>query len=178
MANHNVEILSVVAALISAIGTMFAARAAHKSAESAKRTEEAAASSERRSSLSQIALAAVEVITEAKRITAKGEETKVAYKDLAVFAGSAGSSRLELFKKKIEEKVKLAAGKSDHARLFVNPFENLGSAPVEEIDRVQTTLLANHRELSAILGELNDECAFVQGQCAEYRQKAIGASRP
>lgn len=168
-----VEIVSGIAALISAIGTVFAALAAHKSAQSASRTEAASAEAERLASLRQIALASFDVVTEVKRLKSRGEAAKVAYNDLAVFTGNLGSSRLELFKTEIGNKIAIAEEKGEHAILFKKPTDELQVMTAEEIGHVQTELLSNLRELRAIREELDDECAYVQGQCAQYREQVI-----
>ena len=173
MAECSAEMLATIAALVSAVGTVFAARSAHKSAQSAQSTERAAAESERRTVLRQIALTSVDVVTEAKRINSRGEATKVAYNDLAAFTGNVGSSRLEMSKQEITKKVATAKEKAEHAQLFQDPSEKLKSAPNDELERVQTSLSSNLRQLLAVREELEEECAYVQGQCAQYREKAI-----
>jgi hypothetical protein len=168
-----VEIVSGIAALVSAIGTVFAALAAHRSAQSARRTEDASVEAERRASVRQIALASVDVATEAKRVESRGEAAKVAYKDLAVFTGNVGSSRLDMFTSEIDNKIAIARERAEHAKSFEKPAEKIEGAPAEETDRIQTELLASLRELTAIREELDDECAYVQGQCAQYREQVI-----
>ena len=168
-----VEVISTIAALVSAVGTGFAALAAYRSALSARRTEEASSESERRATLRQIALASVDVVTEAKRIKSRGETTKFAYNDLAVFTGNVGSARIELGKSRIDQKVSDAQSEAEHAQLFVNPAAKLNEAPAQELDRVQTRLLTSLRQLTAIREEIDEECAHIQGQCSQHREQAI-----
>lgn len=101
------EYISVIAALVSAVGIVLSACASYRSAESAKRTEDASLEAERRAFLRQISLTSVDVVTEAERVKSRGEATKVAYNDLAAFTGNVGSSRLNMFKIKLTIKSKL-----------------------------------------------------------------------
>lgn len=176
MANGTAETLSVLAALVSAVGTVFAARAAFKSAESAKAAQTSTQEMERRNHLHNIALLSVDSLAEMRRLQFAAEATKVAYNDLAVFTGNVGSNRVEMCKNKIAEKLDEAQQKAAYAQLFRDPFEKLKHAPSSEMDRIHTALVSNQRELSVLRAELDEECSYVQSQCAQHREKAIGDS--
>jgi hypothetical protein len=86
-----VSVISAVAAAVSAIGGAFAAVAAFRSAASAKAARDAADKSEKRAALRQLALAANEVLVEARRAESRAADLKVAYRTLFTFGGSSGA---------------------------------------------------------------------------------------
>ena len=72
------EVVSTVAAIVSAIGGAFAALAAFRSADSARVAQQAAVAAELRAALRQIGTTATEMLIEAERIASRGNDLKIA----------------------------------------------------------------------------------------------------
>lgn len=168
-----VEVISVGAAAISAIGGAFAAWAAHRSAVSAQEAQAAAFDAERRAGLRQIGQTASELILEGRRVESRANETKLAYETLFAFSGGTGGSRKNLYISQIDEKLKGAAKHIENAKLFAPELSKLKAVPLDEIDRVQTNLLSALTEVCALREDLEREYAGVEAQCAMYRQNVI-----
>ncbi|MFZ6644411.1 hypothetical protein ACO0LO_01735 [Undibacterium sp. TJN25] len=167
------DVLSVAAALVSAVGGFFSARAAAQSAHSARETQQAAADAERRSMLRLVALTAAETIVEAGAIEARGNDLKKAYRALYTHAGQYGSASHKAHEGVVDSQMKTSVDKSDHAALFTGAITKLASAPPEEIDRVQLSLSSALTELRAIRLDLERKNAIIQDDIAPYRNRAI-----
>ena len=68
------EIISSVAAVVSAVGGTFAAVAAFRSAESARVAQQAGTAAKHRAALRQVNITAAEVLIEAERIADRGKD--------------------------------------------------------------------------------------------------------
>jgi len=95
---------------------------------------------------------------------------------LAVFSGSVGNSRIDLYLSAVSEKTKRAGELSSHAQLFSGNTGSLERVPLEEIDRVHMSLSTALTEVRALREDLEREHAFVDGQCAVYRDKVVRSS--
>lgn len=135
------EVISTSAAVISALGGAVAAFAAFRSAEAARVTQQAVASAEHRAALREIGITAKEVLIEAERISSRGNDLKLAYQSLFIFAGQPGSSRHNVYDKIVDERLKHASELSDYAKLFATSPEKLNGTPPEETDHVRARIL-------------------------------------
>lgn len=167
------EVTSAIAAVISAIGTVFATWAAFRSAGSAQLAQKAAAEAERRSDLRQLCITAGEVLVEFRRVESRAVDAKQAYTTLFTFSGNSSGSRRNIYISAIEEKSKTATQLQNHAQLFISPPKNLGTAPLDEIDRIQTKLSNSLTEMRALRQDLEREHASVESQNAVYQEKVI-----
>lgn len=167
------EVVSAAAAVVSAVGGAFAAIAAFRSADSARVAQQAAATAELRAALRQIGVTATEVLIEAERIASRGDDLKIAYRSLFIFAGQVGGSREALYDSAVDEKMKHATELSEYSKLFASNTGKLDSAPPEEIDRIQVRLSSILTEIRALREDIEREISGVEGQSATYRDKAI-----
>ncbi len=160
-----VEVISVGAAAVSAIGGALAAWAAHRSAVSAQEAQTAAFDAERRAGLRQIGQIASELLLEGRRVESRANETKLAYQTLFAFSGSTGGSRQKLYISQVDEKLKGAEKRIEYAKLFAPEPAKLKTIPLDEIDRVQTNVLATLTEVRALREDFEREYAGVEAQC-------------
>jgi hypothetical protein len=169
-----VELVSSLAAVVSAIGGAFAAIAAFRSADSASKAQFSADEAERRAVLRQVVLAGKDIELEAKRCADAAELAGRSHKNLAIFEGGLGGSRHGLVKNALAEKLKRAEAIEGEGRLFGTWPSTLESAPLSDIDRVLTKLLALLSEAKGMRDALERDRADAERQCDVYRTKAIG----
>lgn len=167
------EVVSAIAAVVSAIGGGFAAVAAFRSADSAREAQRAADETERRFLLRQVALTAKEVVLEADRTSSAAAITLRSYDDLSVFSGAVGGSRHQLVKDALAEKSQRAKAIGKEGEIFDVWPSSLENAPAAEIDRVLTKLLGLLLEAKGMREDLERERADVERQCDAYRKRVI-----
>ena len=165
-----VEILSVTAAVVSAVGGAFAAWAALQSARSASRTQEAADAMELKFALRDVALSSGEVQVEARRAESRAEQLKVSYSTLFALSGSVGNSRQALYVAQIDTKIERIALLIEDAGRFKDEAAALNKSTIEDILRVQTRLAISVKEVLALREELDREHDQIESQCAERRE--------
>jgi dsDNA-specific endonuclease/ATPase MutS2 len=168
-----VSVISVVAAAVSAIASAFAAVAAFRSAASARTARDAADKAEKRAALRQLALAANEVLVEARRAESRAAELKLAYRTLFTFGGSSGGSREVLYLAEVDKRLAEIAKLSEAAKPFTSGQEGLINGPLEEIGGRETKVTQTLTQVRAIREDLEREHASVEGQCATYRELAL-----
>lgn len=168
------ELVSAVAAVVSAIGGAFAAVAAFRAADSARQSQSSADEAERRAVLRQVVLTGKDIELEAKRCVDAIALASRSHKDLAIFAGGLGGSRNQLVKDTLAEKTKRVEAIEGEGKLFSTWPSTLESAPLSEIDRVLTKLLALLSEAKGMRDDLERGRADVERQCDAYRNKVIG----
>ena len=168
------ELVSALAAVISAVFGGFAAVAAFRSADSARKAHLSADEAERRAVLRQLILTAKDIELEANRCVDVAELAGRSHRGLANFAGGLGGSRHPLAKDALTEKTKRAEVIGSEGKLFATWPSNLETAPLGEIDRVLTKLLALLSEAKAMRDDLERGRADVERQCDAYRNKVIG----
>lgn len=164
------DLLSLAAAVASAVGGGFAAWAAFRSAGSARLAQEEAARAERRAALRRVSETAGQVVSEAERIVARGPQVKLSYRSLFTLSGGAGNSRLPLYLDGVDEKVKKAAALAEDAKLFAGEARSLSDATLDDIDRVQVRLSNSVGTARGIREDLEREESSVEAQCAERRE--------
>ena len=167
------EIISVIAAVFSAVGGAFAARAAYLSADSARKAQQAVDEAERRSALRQVVVTAKEVEVEGGRCTAVAAAAIRSCRDLATFSGGLGGSRQKVYVEALEAKAARAAEIEGEGKLFGAWPSSLAASPIGEIDRVAVKLLARRTEAIAMRQDLEGQRADFEGQNSVYRQKVI-----
>lgn len=167
------ELVSALAAVVSAIAGGFAVVAAFRSADSARKAQLSADEAERRAVLRQVALTGKDIELEAKRCVDAAALAGRSHKDLAIFAGGLGGSRHQLVKDALAEKAKRAEAIEGEGKLFGTWPSTLESAPLSEIDRVLTKLLALLSEAKGMRDDLERDRADVERQCDAYRNKVI-----
>lgn len=167
------ELVSAVAAVVSAVGGAFAAVAAFRSADSARKAQRSADDAERRATLRQLILTAKDVELQAIRCAEVVTLTVRSYKDLATFTGNVGASRHQLIRDALVAKAKRAEEIRTEGKLFGERPTPLESAPPSELDRVLTKLLALLSETSASREDLERERAEIERQCDAYRKVVI-----
>jgi hypothetical protein len=165
-----VEILSVAATVVSAIGGAFAAWAAWQSARSASKAQEAAELMERNVALRDVAMAAGEVSVEARRAESRAGQLKLSYGTLFTLSGSFGNSRQALYVAEIDKKLDRIAQLVEDASKFDDKASTLRKTTIEDVLRVQTRLTNSVNEVRALREELDREHDQVERQCAERRE--------
>ena len=167
------ELVSIMAAVASAVGGAFAAVAAFRSAGSARDAQRAADEAERRALLRQVVLTAKDVALEARRTLNAAVLTLRSHKDLATFSGGLGGSRHQLAKDALADKSAGAAAIEKEGKVFDAWPSSLEKAPVAEIDRVLTKLLGLFSEARSAREDLEQERADIERQCDLYRKRVI-----
>lgn len=168
------EFVSAVAAVVSAVGGAFAAVAAFRAANSARQSQSSADETERRAVLRQVVLTGKDIELEAKRCVDAAALASRSHKDLAIFAGGLGGSPHQLATDALAEKTKRAQEIEGEGKLFSTWPSTLESAPLGEIDRVLTKLLALLSEAKGMRDDLERGRAEVDRQCDAYRNKVFG----
>lgn len=171
------ELVSLVAAVVSAIGGAFAARAAFLSARSARETQLAADDAERRATRRDLGRTAAEVIIDCGRVERLRQALKSEYGSLAIFNGGYGDARMQIKFDEIDGLAAEAEVLKKDAALFFDGAASLLDAPVEEIDRVllrQQTALTRVQSLRV---DFEREYTQVERQNAESRAR-MDATRP
>jgi signal recognition particle GTPase len=128
--------LSIAAALVSAVGGCFAARAAFLSARSARDSQAAADEAERRATRRAIAIDASAVVAESKRVAELSSRVIQAQRRLAVIHGGVGSPRLDLYAKEAEARRGEVEVLAKAAQLFTDGASSLRGSPPDDLDRV------------------------------------------
>ncbi len=167
------ELISAGAAVVSAIGGAFAAFAAFRSAASARATQETAAATEKRNVLRHVAIIANDVLVEAGRVESRSLVLKQGYRSLFTFGGSSGGSRETAYLKVVDEKIALVQALANIAKPFASDGGDLENSGLEEINKTEIKLTQALSQARATREELEREHAFVEGQCAAYRENAI-----
>lgn len=161
--------LSLAAALVSAVGGAFAARAAFLSARSAREAQQAADAAERRASLRDIATAAAAVLVEEKRVSVLVDQVKQTHRALSTLSGASRSSRLDLYVDAAEQKRTEAGSLAEDAKLFAEGAKSLEGVPPEEIDRIQLRQTNSLKKVQTLREDLEREHDSVEAQCAQIR---------
>lgn len=164
------ELLSLAAAVVSAVGGAFSAWAAFRSAGSARDAQNEAAKAERRAALRRISETAGLVIGEAERIQSRGPQLQLRYRSLFTLSGGLGGSRLPLYLDAIEEKMKKATALAEDAKLFSGEPGSLSHASLDDIDRVQIRLSDSVTTTRGIREDFEREENSVEAQCAVVRE--------
>ena len=161
---------SAVAALVSAAGGAFAARAAFLSARSARDTQNAADEAERRVSLREVSVLASSVTAESQRITNLAQNLKIGYQTMGAFSGSTGNSGIEQCIALVGQKVAEAAKIAEDASLFGDGAKSLSKCSLEDVDRVHTRQAAAYNRVHALREELEREQSSVEARNATSRE--------
>lgn len=164
------ELLSIAAAVVSAVGGAFSAWAAFRSAGSARVAQEEAAKAGRRAALRQVSETAGIVISEVERIQARGPQLQRSYHSLFALSGGLSNSRLPLHLDAVDKKVKKATALAEDARLFTSEAKSLIDASIEDIDRVQIRLSNSVITTRGVREDLEREESSVEAQVAERRE--------
>lgn len=167
------ELLSLAAAVVSAVGGAFSAWAAFRSAGSARLAQEEAARAERRAALRRVSETAGLVVSEVERIKARGPLLQLNYRSLFALSGSAGGSRSNVYIEAVDEKVKKAITLADDASLFAGEAKSLEDATLEEIDRVQVRLSNSLATVRGVREDLEREESSVEAQSAQLREQRL-----
>lgn len=172
------NLVSVIAAAVSAIGGAFAAVAAFRSAASARQAQEAALAYEKRTALRQLELTVTEVLFEAELALRHGNQLKLSYRSLAAFSGALGGSREKLCLDEVDGKLREVTSLSEPARSYVLGTRELLKKPTEalcEEERIFAVALVKVRGIREDLDRTHDQLERQQGP---YRDRAAGGSNP
>ena len=129
--------ISVAAALVSAVGGAFAARAAFVSARLARETRAATEEAEHRSARRQIGADASAVVVEAKRVSGLVDHVIRANRGLAALQGGLGGSRLQLFTEAVERKRDESKSLAERATLFSDSLQSLKDTTADDLERIR-----------------------------------------
>lgn len=165
--------VSVVAAILSALGGAFAAVAASRSAAHARDSQRTLEDGERRDAWRETAGIASEVAAEVAKVNQLAIDVRVSYRTLATFSGATGNSRVQLFMKRAEEKALAADGLASRGKSLSQAIDSLRSASIDDITRERISIYDSLVQLRAMATELEREHANIEGQCAVYRELAI-----
>jgi hypothetical protein len=172
------ESVSTLVALVSAVFAGLAVLAAFRSSSSAERARQSAEDSERRAALRQAISTARELELEAKRITDAAGLAARSRRDLAVFTGNVGGSREGLSRERYAARVKRAEEMADESKPFSGHPNVLAAAPLTDVDRVLTKLIAVLSEATALRDDLEKERAELEAQCTTFREVALQKRTP
>jgi hypothetical protein len=136
------ELVSAVAAVVSAIAGGLAVVAAFRSADSARKALLSADAAERRAVLREVVSIGKDVELEATRCVEAAELSGRSHRDLAIFVGGLGESRHQLVTNALADKTNRAKVILNEGRIFVIAPSTLERAPAHDIDRVLTKLRA------------------------------------
>ncbi len=171
------SLVATIAAVVSAIGGIFACIAAYRSAESAKQVLDSSAESEKRQLLRQLTITAHEVSVQAEHAVARAGSPKVAYQSLFMLAGGGGG--LEKYAlAEVDEKISRIEELKRKATPFVLINESLLNGPVEEISNRETDMAKLLTEIRLTRDEIIDIYTLAQEHAKELKNnksKGIGA---
>lgn len=163
------SLLATGAAIVSAIGGVFACIAAYRSAESAKTAVDAALESEKRQLLRQLTITAHEVAVESDHAIARAGSLKVAYQSLFMIAGRGVSGLEKKYLEEVDDKISKVSEIKQKATPFVNSNRSLLNGPVEEISKRETEMTKHLTEVRLIRDEMIDIYNQAQEQAKELR---------
>ena len=170
------SLVATIAAVVSAIGGIFACIAAYRSAESAKQVLDSSAESEKRQLLRQLTITAHEVSVQAEHAVARAGSPKVAYQSLFMLAGGGGLEKYALAE--VDEKISRIEELKRKATPFVLINESLLNGPVEEISNRETDMAKLLTEIRLTRDEIIDIYTLAQEHAKELKNnksKGIGA---
>lgn len=167
------SLISVIAAVASAIGGAVACVAAFRSAGHAKMVFEESQKADKRVVLRQLALTAYQVSVEVERIKWLAQGLTAAYRDLAMFSGANGGSRETLYKKEIGEKVEIAERLQEKAKPFVEFQIAPLNGPLDEINSREVAMSQCLSEAVSLREKIEIELADIQAHVATRRESAL-----
>lgn len=164
------SIISVVAAVVSAIGGAAASIAAFRSTKHAREAFDENRNAEKRFSLRQLSLTAHSVSVEVERILWLSQGLKTSYRSLAVSSGAVGGSREQLFQKEIDANIDAAKKLSAKADPFISLQTQLLNGPLEEISSRELEMAQCLSETIALRLKIEMALSEIQAQNATHRQ--------
>ena len=167
------NLVSLFAAVLSAVFGVVSGVAAYKSAIAAKRAQESSDEAERRGVLRNLVVTAREVEVESARSCEVAEKAGRSRNDLAVFTGNVGGPRSKSDQEGYSAKSTRASEIGREAKLFSTWPSVLEKAPLEEIDRVLAKLLALRSEVTAIRQSLESSHADLERQNDTFRNRGV-----
>lgn len=167
------EIISAIAAVVSAIGGAFATVAAFRSATAARDAARSADETCRRAMLRDVSAAADSILVAVLGVKSRGTELMSEYTSAEVFSGSAGNSSLRQMREAALGLVAQAESFVEDAKLFVNGARSLHTSPLDEVDRVLVRLSGKLKLAHTIHDELDRKHITISAQNAQHRQAAL-----
>lgn len=178
MSKEVIDLVSSVAALVAAVGGLWAARAAHQSAVTAREATRHAENVERRGIFRDLIAAANGVIAESDRVIALFEEVKSEYRTLAVFTGNTGGSRVELYVDRADSKSKEVLPYYDEAKQLVEQQASLRDTSEEDLTQTLCKIGGYLITVQRIKAELEREVSSISGQNQLHRANRINTVSP
>lgn len=173
LADPNPDTASSIAAVVSAIGGVFAAIAAFRSAASAREANACVARSEQRFAVRELVVTANEVMIELRRAESRASDLKREHRSLAMFCGQMGGPRYAMAEKAVDEKLARAVAAAVDAKEFTRDTTTLYEASIDDINKRLAKMQQSLFEVRSIREDLEREFAPVESQVAVYREKAI-----
>jgi len=170
-AQELIPVISAIAALIAAAGSLWAALAAHRSAMAARDTAAHAETIDRRGMTRDLITTCHRLVAESMDIAALVEELKSEYRLLATFSGQSGSSREKLLIQKAETKEKEASALKDEAEQLIEQRSRLLHASEEEFTRALSKFDGYLVRILRTKETLEKEIAAAAGDNRIYRER-------
>ena len=164
--------ISVTAAVVSAIATAFAALAAWRSAASARDAQLAAKRTEQRAALREFVVSAHEVHLESRRAESRGADLKQAYRTWAVFCGASHNSGLDSSLRDIDRQLAEVQAASEETKKLSPSIETLYGAALDDITKSQAKADWALLQIRAIREDFESKLTSVEAECASHREAA------
>lgn len=173
MTDCSLELISAGIALISAVGGVFAARAAMESASFAKKSQESAEHSEKREAVTKLVVSVSELDVVLQRINSQSDHLKTIYKSLFHFSGSTNHSSEKLSIEALERKVTDAKSLADEFKSVEFDVNTLYASGIDDINirfaRTQQVLV----KVRSISQDIEREYLSAESRLKIYQEKAI-----
>lgn len=169
------EIVSAVAAVISALGGAFAAIAAFRSAAMARAATQQIEESERRALLREVSTTAASIQATVLGVSSRGKELLIEYRSAEVFSGSSNNANLQGLRESTEDLIEKARLFVPDAQLFSGGAKSLVGVPIEEVERVSTRLSENLKIVQVIREELDRKHLDMAARNMQHRQVILQA---
>jgi hypothetical protein len=173
MLQETITLISAIAALLAAAGSVWAARAAHRSAVSALEAARHAEKVDRRGLLRDVSATAHRIVAECLQIGSLIEELKSEYRILATSSGQSGSSREKLLIQRAEAKQKELWALHEEARKLIEERAQLHKASEEELTQSLSKFDGYFVQVLRIKDSLEREVAAAAGDNRIQREGRI-----
>jgi hypothetical protein len=173
MLQEAITLISAIAGVLAAAGSLWAARAAHRSAVTAQEATRHAEEVDRRGLLRDLSTTAHRVVAECLQIGSLIEELKTEYRMLATSSGQSGSSREKLLIQRAEAKQKEVWSLHEEARKLIEERARLHNASEEELTQSLSKLDGYLVQVLRIKDSLEREVAAAAGDNRIQREGRI-----
>lgn len=166
------DALAILAAVVSAIGTAFAAAAASRSAGAARASAKHATDLEHRTLVRDVLEAAASITRDAARAKSIADALPGRYKALQGIAGSGGGSNERDAIAKVGTKAAAIEASAQRARDVGNDYTKLYKASADDLSNTLAALIADQVSARALLDDLMTDQSTVAADTARAAEHA------